>query len=42
VNLRFFAGLTLKDADASLGIPKRTTERQCTHARDWLFVRLSS
>src|SRR5207245_841915 len=28
VNLRFFAGLTLKDAAASLGLAARTAERQ--------------
>ena len=36
VNLRFFAGLTLKDAAASLGLSQRTAERQWTYARAWL------
>src|SRR6266478_6106173 len=40
VNLRFFAGLTLKDAAASLGFAQRTAERQWTYARAWLYSRL--
>jgi RNA polymerase sigma factor (TIGR02999 family) len=40
VNVRFFAGLTLKDAAASLGLPQRTAERQWTYARAWLYARL--
>lgn len=40
VNLRFFAGLTLKDAAASLGLAMRTAERQWAYARAWLFARL--
>ena len=40
VNLRFFAGLTLKDAAASLGLTQRTAERQWTYARAWLYARL--
>ena len=40
VNLRFFAGLTLKDAAASLGLPPRTAERQWAYARAWLYARL--
>jgi RNA polymerase sigma factor (TIGR02999 family) len=40
VNLRFFAGLGLKDAASSLGIPLRTAERQWAYARAWLYVRL--
>jgi len=40
VNLRFFAGLTLKDAAASLGLPMRTAERQWAYARAWLYARL--
>jgi RNA polymerase sigma factor (TIGR02999 family) len=40
VNLRFFAGLTLKDAAASLGLSRRTAERQWTYARAWLYARL--
>ena len=40
VNLRFFAGLTLKEAAASLGFAQRTAERQWTYARAWLYPRL--
>jgi RNA polymerase sigma factor (TIGR02999 family) len=40
VNLRFFAGLTLKEAAASLGLALRTAERQWTYARAWLYARL--
>ena len=40
VNLRFFAGLTQKDAAASLGLASRTAERQWAYARAWLYARL--
>lgn len=40
VNLRFFAGLSLKDAASSLGLAQRTAERQWTYARAWLYARL--
>src|SRR5205823_11287679 len=40
VNLRCFAGLTLKEAAASLGFAQRTAERQWTYARAWLYSRL--
>jgi RNA polymerase sigma factor (TIGR02999 family) len=40
VNLRFFAGLTLNDAAACLGLARRTAERQWTYARAWLYARL--
>jgi RNA polymerase sigma factor (TIGR02999 family) len=40
VKLRFFAGLTLKDAAAALGLAVRTAERQWAYARAWLFHRL--
>ena len=40
VNLRFFAGLTLKDAAVSLGLAARTAERQWAYARAWLYARL--
>jgi RNA polymerase sigma factor (TIGR02999 family) len=40
VNLRFFAGLTLKDSAASLGLAMRTAERQWAYARAWLYARL--
>ena len=41
VNLRFFAGLTLRDAAVSLGLSQRTAERQWAYARAWLYARLS-
>ena len=41
VNLRFFAGLTLRDAAVALGLSQRTAERQWTYARAWLYARLS-
>jgi RNA polymerase sigma factor (TIGR02999 family) len=40
VHLRFFAGLTLKDAACSLGLAMRTAERLWTYARAWLYARL--
>ena len=41
VKLRFFAGLTLKQAAESLGLSERTAERQWAYARAWLFHELS-
>ena len=41
VNLRFFAGLTLRDAAVSLGLSQLTAERQWSYARAWLYARLS-
>jgi RNA polymerase sigma factor (TIGR02999 family) len=40
VNLRFFAGLTMKEAADALGLALRTAERQWTYARSWLYARL--
>jgi RNA polymerase sigma factor (TIGR02999 family) len=40
VSLRFFAGLSLKDAACSLGLAQRTAERQWAYARAWLYARL--
>jgi len=40
VKLRFFAGLSLKQAAESLGVAQRTAERQWAYARAWLFNRL--
>ena len=40
VNLRFFAGLTQKDAAVSLGLAPRTAERQWAYARAWLHAEL--
>src|SRR4051812_31408347 len=40
VKLRFFAGLTLKQAAESLGVSERSAERQWAYARAWLFHEL--
>jgi RNA polymerase sigma factor (TIGR02999 family) len=40
VNLRFFAGLSMKDAAIALGLAPRTAERQWAYARAWLYARL--
>ncbi|MBI3463737.1 MAG: sigma-70 family RNA polymerase sigma factor [Planctomycetes bacterium] len=40
VKLRFFAGLTLREAARSLGIAQRTAERQWAYARAWLYDQL--
>jgi RNA polymerase sigma factor (TIGR02999 family) len=40
VKLRFFAGLKLGEAAASLGIPRRTADRYWAFARAWLFDQL--
>ena len=42
VKLRFFAGLTLKDAATTLGIPRRTADRHWAYARAWLIEWLGS
>ena len=41
VKLRFFAGLTLGEAAASLGLARRTADRTWAYARAWLFEALS-
>jgi RNA polymerase sigma factor (TIGR02999 family) len=40
VKLRFFAGLSLREAAQSLGMAQRTAERQWAYARAWLYDRL--
>ena len=40
VKLRFFAGLSLKEAAQSLGLAQRTAERQWAFARAWLYDQL--
>lgn len=40
VSLRFFAGLSLKDTAAFLGLAPRTAVRQWAYARAWLYARL--
>ena len=42
VKLRFFAGLSLGDAAAALGVPRRTADRHWAFARAWLHRQLSS
>jgi RNA polymerase sigma factor (TIGR02999 family) len=41
VKLRFFAGLTLEDAAATLGVSLATAKRHWTLARAWLFGQLA-
>jgi RNA polymerase sigma factor (TIGR02999 family) len=40
VQLRFFAGLSLEEAAAALGVSRATASRDWTYARAWLFDRL--
>src|SRR6516225_3572989 len=40
VKLRLFAGLTVEQAAAALGISRRSAERDWTFARTWLFGQL--
>jgi RNA polymerase sigma factor (TIGR02999 family) len=42
VELRFFAGLSLDDAAAALGMARRTADRQWAFARAWLFDALGT
>jgi RNA polymerase sigma factor (TIGR02999 family) len=42
VKLRFFAGLSLGDAAAALGLARRTADRQWAFARAWLFDALGN
>jgi RNA polymerase sigma factor (TIGR02999 family) len=41
VELRFFAGLTMPEAAAALGMPLRTVERNWEYARSWLHREVS-
>ena len=41
VKLRFFAGLTMSEAAAALGISLATAERHWTFARSWLYAELT-
>jgi RNA polymerase sigma factor (TIGR02999 family) len=41
VKLRYFVGLTLGDAAAALGIPRRTADRIWAYAKAWLQAELS-
>ena len=42
VKLRFFAGLTMPEAAAALGISLATAERYWTFARSWLYAELQT
>jgi RNA polymerase sigma factor (TIGR02999 family) len=42
VKLRYFAGLTMPEAAAALGVSLRQAERNWTYARTWLHRELSS
>jgi len=37
VKLRYFAGLSIRDAAAALGISDATAKRHWTYARSWLY-----
>ena len=39
--LRYFAGLTMDETAAVLGVPERTLDRQWRFLRAWLMKRLS-
>jgi RNA polymerase sigma factor (TIGR02999 family) len=41
VKLRYFAGLSMPEAAAAMGLPLRTAERNWTYARTWLHRELS-
>ncbi len=41
VKLRFFAGLTMPEAAATLGISLATAERNWTFARSWLYAEIA-
>jgi RNA polymerase sigma factor (TIGR02999 family) len=41
VNLRFFAGLTMPEAAAALGISLATAERYWTFAKSWLYAEMA-
>ena len=40
MKLRFFAGLTMPEAAAALGISLATAERYWTFARSWLYAEM--
>jgi RNA polymerase sigma factor (TIGR02999 family) len=40
VKLKFFAGMSLKDASAALGLTRRQGDRHWSYARAWMFDRL--
>ena len=40
VNLRYFAGLTIEQAAAALGVSVRTANRHWAYAKAWLYREL--
>ncbi len=42
VKLKYFAGLSLRQAAESLGLPGRTADRHWAYARAWLYDRLEA
>jgi RNA polymerase sigma factor (TIGR02999 family) len=40
IQLKFYAGLNLRQAAKTLGLPQRTAERHWAYARAWLYERL--
>jgi DNA-directed RNA polymerase specialized sigma24 family protein len=41
VKLRFFAGLTMPEAAAAMGVSLATAERHWTFARNWLYAQMT-
>ena len=41
VQLRYFAGMSIPEAAAALGISPRTADRLWVYAKSWLFAKLS-
>ena len=41
VKLRYFAGLTIDEADEALGVSASTADRHWAYARAWLYRRIS-
>jgi RNA polymerase sigma factor (sigma-70 family) len=41
VKLRYFAGMTIEEAAAALGISESTAKRYWTYARTWLYQEIA-
>ena len=41
VKLRYFAGLTIEEAGAALGLSRATADRHWGYARTWLYCELT-